>query len=79
MATTGGKTGGAATWRILAALIAGLVLGALTAGAGDGWREPAVRAASTIGGMWLDALKMTVVPLIVALLVSGIERRQPRP
>ena len=71
-ATPGGGTPGAATWRILGALIAGLLLGALTAGSGDGWREPAVRAASTVGGMWLDALKMTVVPLIVALLVTGI-------
>ena len=71
-ATANGKMSGAATWRILGALLAGLVLGALTAGAGDGWREPAVRAASTIGGMWLDALKMTVVPLVVALLVTGI-------
>ena len=71
-ASATGSMTGAATWRILGALIAGLILGALTAGVGDGWREPAVRAASTVGGMWLDALKMTVVPLIVALLVTGI-------
>ena len=67
----GGMTG-AATWRILGALVVGLLLGVVAAGSGDAWREPAVRAASTIGGMWLDALKMTVVPLIVALLVTGI-------
>ena len=60
------------SWTVLIALVAGLVLGALTARAGDGWREPAVQAAATVGGLWLDALKMTVVPLIVALLVSGI-------
>lgn len=71
-ATATGSMTGAATWRILGALLVGLLLGALTAGTGDGWREPAVRAASTIGGLWLDALKMTVVPLIVALLVTGI-------
>ncbi|MGI8931989.1 MAG: dicarboxylate/amino acid:cation symporter [Sphingomicrobium sp.] len=63
---------GAGTWRILGALLAGLLLGALTAGVGDGWREPAVRFASAVGGLWLDALQMTVVPLIVALLVTGI-------
>ena len=40
--------------------------------AGDGWREPAVRLAATVGGLWLDALKMTVVPLIIALLITGI-------
>ena len=66
-----GLTAGA-TWRILGALVLGLLLGAVAASSGDGWREPLVRAASTVGGMWLDALKMTVVPLIVSLLVTGI-------
>ena len=60
------------SWWVLAALFVGLLLGALMAGAGDAWREPAVRLASTVGGLWLDALKMTVVPLIVALLITGI-------
>jgi Na+/H+-dicarboxylate symporter len=27
-----------------------------------------------VGGLWLDALKMTVIPLIVALLVTGIAK-----
>ena len=60
------------SWRVLGALFVGLLLGALMANAGDGWREPAVRFAATIGGLWLDALKMTVVPLIIALLITGI-------
>ena len=59
-------------WTVLIALALGLLFGALAAQAGDGWREPAVQAASTVGGLWLDALKMTVVPLILALLVTGI-------
>jgi len=58
------------TWRVLGALVAGLGLGALSAG--QGWMDPALTLASTIGGLWLDALKMTVIPLIVALLVTGI-------
>ena len=57
---------------VLAALFAGLLLGALIANAGDAWRDPLVRFASTVGGLWLDALKMTVIPLIIALLVTGI-------
>lgn len=57
---------------VLAALLVGLLLGAIVAGTGDGWREPAVRVASTVGGLWLDALKMTVIPLIIALLITGI-------
>ncbi|MCY7281040.1 MAG: dicarboxylate/amino acid:cation symporter, partial [Sphingomonas bacterium] len=60
------------SWWVLAALFIGLLLGALMANAGDGVRDPAVRFASTIGGLWLDALKMTVVPLIIALLITGI-------
>jgi len=60
------------TWRVLGALLVGLLLGAVAAGLGDGLRDPAVRFASAIGGLWLDALKMTVIPLIVGLLVTGI-------
>ncbi|MEO5809622.1 MAG: cation:dicarboxylase symporter family transporter [Sphingomicrobium sp.] len=63
-----------ATWLVLGALVAGLTIGALVNGAGDYWRDPAVRVAGVIGGLWLDALKMTVVPLIVALLITGIVR-----
>ena len=60
------------TWRVLGALIVGLLVGALAAGQGGAWRDPAVQVASTVGELWLDALKMTVIPLIVALLISGI-------
>jgi Na+/H+-dicarboxylate symporter len=33
-----------------------------------------IQVASIVGALWLNALKMTVIPLIVALLVSGIAR-----
>jgi proton glutamate symport protein len=59
---------------VLIALVAGLAAGALARTAGWSWRDPALEAASMIGGIWLDALKMTVIPLIVALLVTGIAR-----
>lgn len=59
-------------WRILAALALGLFVGVGAAQLGDGWRDPAIRWASTIGGVWLDALKVTVIPLIIALLITGI-------
>lgn len=65
----GGKR---ATWLVLGALVAGLFLGALSGQAGDIVREPLIKVASTVGGLWLDALKMTVIPLIIALLVTGI-------
>lgn len=58
--------------RILLSLVVGLLLGIATAH----WAAPfAARAASVaepIGGLWLDGLRMTIVPLIVALLVIGI-------
>ena len=57
---------------LLGALIAGLVLGILAPALGDGLKEPLVQAAALIGGLWLDALRMTVIPLIVALLVVGV-------
>jgi Na+/H+-dicarboxylate symporter len=58
------------TWLVLAALAAGLLLGALLADAPG--RQSWISAAAIGGGLWLDALKMTVLPLIVALLVKGI-------
>jgi Na+/H+-dicarboxylate symporter len=58
--------------RILTGLVAGLALGVLlaaqapeTAIAGIAWAEP-------VGTAWLNALRMTIVPLVVALLVTGV-------
>lgn len=59
---------------VLFALVAGLALGAAAAMLGDGLREPALQVSNMVGGLWLDALKMTVIPLIVALLVTGIAK-----
>jgi Na+/H+-dicarboxylate symporter len=58
----------------LAALIAGLALGAFAGGLLGGAREGALEVASFIGTLWLNALKMTVIPLVVALLVVGIAK-----
>nr|MBA3730285.1 cation:dicarboxylase symporter family transporter [Sphingomonas sp.] len=57
--------------RILAGLALGLLLGTL--GARAGWQlDQAHGLAGTVGGVWLDALRMTVVPLIFSLIVTGI-------
>ena len=66
-------TGAKAVW-VLLALVVGLIVGAIAARGGDGFREPALQAATIVGGLWLNAMKMTVIPLIVALLVTGIAR-----
>jgi proton glutamate symport protein len=53
---------------ILAALVAGLLLGMAT---GD--TVPLLKEiADVIGTMWLNGLRMTVIPLVVALLITGI-------
>lgn len=58
----------------LAALVIGLSLGALASGLGAGPRASALGVAGFIGALWLNALKMTVIPLVVALLVVGIAK-----
>jgi len=60
-----------ATWLVLGALLGGLLLGVLSNRAGA-IREPLITVASTVGGLWLDGLKMTVIPLIIALLITGV-------
>jgi len=59
---------------VLLALILGLGIGAMAAKLGDGIREPALQTSGLVGGLWLNALKMTVIPLVVALLVVGVAR-----
>ena len=63
---------GASAWIIVAALIAGLLAGAVAEMLQPAYRDVAVSVVGTIGGLWLDALKMVVIPLVVALLVKGI-------
>jgi proton glutamate symport protein len=65
---------GPRAWWVLLALVIGLIGGMAASKAGDGLREPLIQAASVVGTLWLNALKMTVIPLIVALLVTGIAR-----
>lgn len=60
-----------ATWLVLGALIGGLLLGVLSNQVGT-IREPLITIASTVGGLWLGGLKMTVIPLIIALLITGV-------
>ena len=56
-----------AVGRILAGLIAGLGLGYLA-----GPDSVALPALQTIGGVWLDALRMPIIPLVFALVVTGL-------
>lgn len=65
---------GSPTYLILAALVSGIILGALSAGMPDPVQGVALQVSNAVGGMWLNALKMTVIPLIVALMVTAVAR-----
>ena len=58
--------------RVLIALVAGLALGAAAAVYGGDGVKHAIELIESIGGLWLNSLRMTVVPLIFAVLVTGI-------
>jgi proton glutamate symport protein len=58
--------------RVLIALVAGLALGAAAAAFAGRDIKHAIELIESIGGLWLNALRMTVVPLIFAVLVTGI-------
>ena len=58
--------------RILLALVVGLLLGILSVRLGPVFVERTISVAEPIGGMWLNALRMTIVPLVVSLLITGV-------
>ncbi|NJM50559.1 MAG: dicarboxylate/amino acid:cation symporter [Sphingomonadales bacterium] len=53
---------------ILAALILGLIAGIILPGEAGGL----IKGAEFAGSLWLNALRMTIIPLVVSLLVVGI-------
>ena len=59
-------------WLVLAALVVGLLLGTAARSLPGGAPSGILGIATTIGSLWLDALKMTVIPLVVALLITGV-------
>ena len=54
---------------VVVALVLGLVVGAMSQGSGV---ERIVTAVEPLGGVWLNALRITVIPLVFAMLVTGI-------
>jgi len=56
----------------LAALAAGLVLGTLLREAGTPWAAWLADALALVGQLWVAALRMTVVPLMIALTLATI-------
>ena len=58
--------------RVLLALLLGLGLGIAAAAGGGAWVDGVVSVADPIGTAWLNGLRMTIVPLVTALLITGI-------
>ena len=59
-------------WIILSALVAGMLLGIGIEMISPDAGAASLRYVEPIGTLWLNALKMTIVPLVVALLITGI-------
>jgi Na+/H+-dicarboxylate symporter len=58
--------------RVLLSLMAGLAAGIAVASYGGPGAKSVVEGVESIGGLWLNGLKMTVVPLLFSVLVVGI-------
>ena len=58
--------------RILLALVLGLLAGIAVVASGVTWTDRSIAIFEPIGNLWLNALRMTIVPLVVALLITGI-------
>src|SRR5258708_37991668 len=58
--------------RVLLALIAGLIVGIVVGASGSHWALTALRVIAPLGTLWINAIRMTVVPLGVALLFTSI-------
>lgn len=67
-----GALGRSLSARVLLALVLGLTMGALAQAAGGPEIARGIGYVEPLGGLWLNALRMTVVPLIFALLVGGV-------
>ena len=58
--------------RILLSLLLGLAIGIAIAGFAPGAVDPTTAVAGPIGNAWLAGLQMTVIPLVTALLITGV-------
>ncbi len=57
---------------VLAALVAGFVLGSLAAATSSPVALRLVAVIEPLGTLWVNAIRMTVVPLVVAVLITGV-------
>ena len=57
---------------VLAALVAGFVLGSIAAASSSPGVLRVVAIIEPLGTLWVNAIRMTVVPLVVAVLITGV-------
>ena len=60
--------------RVAIALIAGLIVGISVSRAGIPWLSRGVALLEPVGSIWVNAIRMTSVPLVVALLLGAVAR-----
>jgi proton glutamate symport protein len=60
------------TTRMLLALIAGLVTGIVANTVDDAGASALIRVTDPVGSIWVNALRMTLIPLVVSLLIGVI-------
>ena len=63
--------------RVFIALVAGLAAGVVVAALDRPGLLAAVAAVEPIGTLWVKGIRMTVIPLVVSLLISGIGSGSP--
>ncbi|MEO8336375.1 MAG: dicarboxylate/amino acid:cation symporter [bacterium] len=58
--------------RVLVALVAAVAGGALIGASGSPSLVHAADAIAPVGSLWVNAIRMTVIPLVVSLLITGV-------
>src|SRR5689334_20906078 len=58
--------------RVILALALAIVLGLLVAASGNSAALRFADLVAPIGALWVNAIRMTVIPLIVSLLITGV-------
>lgn len=63
----------AAHWQIIIALVSAVVVGSLLGLAGDaGWVATFLKICDLLGDLFMQALKMIIVPLVVSSIIAGL-------
>src|SRR5215213_8298117 len=62
--------------RVVIGLIAGLIVGSILGGLPGGFASGIVAVLTPVGQLWVNAIRMTVVPLVVSLMFVSIASRE---